>query len=400
MNVLIVSSSFLPKMNGAIRCVYDHARKLAERGHNVYLITRKLNGTPAYENIEGINVIRASPSYRRTSFWNRIGLFFSQMALIIVLHRKIRFDVIHCHGTEPALSALPAKHLFKVPLILTTHSTPFLWPSWTWWKGSLEFKVSWLIAKFVIRDVDCIIAQSDGVKGYMLDLHERSLAKKIRIIPTGVDESKFCKSDRQRSEKPIVLFVGGLSKVKGLDTLIKAASNVLRVVPETLFLIAGEGPQKQKLEKLTKQLGISDSVIFKGSVTDDETLVHLYDMSTIVVLPSNVGGPVACTILEGMSVGKPVISTNVKGGIPDVIKNGETGILVRPGNVEELSNAIIKLLTNPKLTRRMGESGRRRVEAKYSLTYMAELLESLYEELAYPNRKVSDARRNKNEEDI
>ena len=380
MNILIVSSSFLPKINGAIRCVYDHARKLAERGHNVYLVTRKLDGTPAYENIEGINVIRASPSYRRTSFWNRIGLFFSQMALVIMLHRKIHFDVIHSHGTEPALSALPTKYLFKVPLILTTHSTPFLWPSWTWWKSPTEFKVSWLIAKFVVKNVDYIIAQSEGVKSYMLDLHESGLAKKIRIIPTGVDESKFRKSDDQESGKPIVLFVGGLSRVKGIDTLIKAASKVLKAVPETLFLIAGEGPQQQNLEKLAEQLGIRNSVIFKGYVTDDETLVDLYDISTIVVLPSNVGGPVACTILEGMSVGKPVISTNVKGGIPDVIRNGETGILVRPGDVEELSSAIIKLLTNPELTKRMGDLGRKRVEAKYSLTYMIELLERLYGE--------------------
>jgi len=390
MNVLIVSSSFLPKMNGAIRCVYDHARKLVERGHNVYLVTRKLNGTPAYENIEGIKVIRASPSYRRTSFWNKIGLFFSQMVLIIMLHKKVRFDVIHSHGTEPALSALPTKHLFRVPLILTTHSTPFLWPSWTWWKSSVEFKVSWLIAKFVVRNVDCIIAQSEGVKSYMIDFHERSLAKRIKIIPTGVDESKFCRSDGQKSEKPVVLFVGGLSRVKGIDTLFRAASKVLKVVPETSFLIAGEGPQQRKLEKLAEQLGISNSVIFKGSVTDDETLVDLYRMSAIVVLPSNVGGPVACTILEGMSVGKPVISTNVKGGIPDVIKNGETGILVRPGDAEELSNAIIKLLTNPELTKRMGNSGRKRVEAMYSLNYMAELLERLYEELASSNRKVLD----------
>ena len=380
MNILIVSSSFLPKINGAIRCVYDHARKLAERGHNVYLVTRKLYGTPAYENMEGIKVIRASPSYRRTSFWNKIGLFFSQMVLILMLHKKVRFDVIHCHGTEPALSALPTKYLFKVPLILTTHSTPFLWPSWTWWKSPIEFKVSWLIAKFVVKNVSYIIAQSEGVKSYMVDLHERSLAKKIRIIPTGVDESKFCKSDGQKSEKPVVLFVGGLSRVKGIDTLFEAAFKVLKAVPETLFLIAGEGPQQQNLEKMAEQLGIRNSVIFKGSVTDDESLVDLYNTSTIVVLPSNVGGPVACTILEGMSVGKPVISTNVKGGIPDVIKNGETGILVRPGDAEELSSAIIKLLTKPELTKRMGDLGRKRVETKYSLTYMIELLERLYEE--------------------
>ena len=79
-------------------------------------------------------------------------------------------------------------------------------------------------------------------------------------------------------------------------------------------------------------------------------------------------------------MGKPVISTNVKGGIPDVIRNGETGILVRPGDVEGLSSAIIRLLTNPELTKRMGDLGRKRVEAKYSLTYMIELLERLYEE--------------------
>ncbi len=384
MNILIVSSSFYPKVDGSVRVVYDHARKLVENGHNVYLITRKVNESPAYEKLDGIHVIRVSPSFKRTSFWNKVGLLLNQVISTFLLYRKAKFEIIHCHGILPAFSGLPARFVLKVPLVITTHGTELLWPSWCWWKSRIEIKMSLLFEKFVMNNVDCIVAQSEGVMIYMRRIYGEQLSKRIKIIPTGVDESKFCRlvKSEKPPEKPIILFVGALSKVKGIDILIEATSHVLMKIPQASLFIIGAGPQREKLEKLAEQLRISDSIIFQGEVTNDNMLVELYNKASVIVLPSNVGGPIACTILEGMSVGKPVISTNVVGGIPDVIRNGENGTLVRPYDPNQLANAIIQLLMNPNLAKRMGDLGRKFVEEKYTLDHVTLQLENLYKELA------------------
>jgi glycosyltransferase involved in cell wall biosynthesis len=385
MNILIVSSSFYPKVDGSVRVVYDHARKLAENGHNVYLLTRKVDGSPTYEKMNSIHVIRVPPSFRRASFWKKVRLLLNQITFMFLLYRQVKFEIIHCHGILPAFSALPAKFVLRVPLVITTHGTELLWPSWCWWKSRIEMKMSLLFEKFVMSNVDCIIAQSKGVRDYMLKIYGGHLLKRIKIIPTGVDDSKFCRLIDQKKtlERPLILFVGALSKVKGVDTLIEATNLVLKKIPQVLLIIVGAGLQHEELEKLVERLRIKDSVIFQGEVADDDMLVELYNKASVVVLPSNVGGPVACTILEGMSVGKPVISTAVVGGIPDVIQNGENGMLVKPGDPNQLANAIIRLLTDNDLAMRMGDAARKCVEEKYSLYKVTLQLENLYKELAY-----------------
>lgn len=166
---MLVSSSFFPKIDGSTRCVYDHARKLAELGNTVYLLTRGMPGVPKAENIEGIRVVRTSFSFSAGTIFNKVGLIVEQMATAINLQRKKRFSVIHVHGYTSGLAAIPCRYLFGVPVVITTHGTELLWPRRLRWKSNLEVKLGLIFERFILNQCDVIVAQSEGVRRYMIE---------------------------------------------------------------------------------------------------------------------------------------------------------------------------------------------------------------------------------------
>ena len=388
MKVLLVSSSFFPKVDGSTRCVYDHARKLAERSNVLYLVTRSVNikgagsfGTQTFEELEGIRIVRTKLSLRSGSKLNvdKIRLATEQAILILRLQRMMRFDVIHVHGFSALYAAIPCKLLYDVPVVITTHGTELLWPKWVRWKNPAEVKLGLLLEKIALNFCDVIIAQSPGVKKYMIQFYGEGIAPKIRLIHTGVDHQKFMPLEKLTSS-PSILFAGALSEVKGLKCLIKAFAIVHARIPGSRLVLAGSGPSMQRYKALVAELNLEDSVQFLGPVRDDGKMISLYRDSDVVVLPSNVGGPISCTILEGLSSGRPVISTNVPGGIPDIV-NDQVGALIESGDTNQLASELLKLLGDETYRKTIGSNARASVEQKYTLESMIDKLTLLYKEI-------------------
>jgi glycosyltransferase involved in cell wall biosynthesis len=380
LKILVVSSSFFPKIDGSTRCVYDHSRKLAERGNEVYLVTRGIEGTRREEIFEGIRIRRSSYSFRGGPLLSRVRLMLEQMLMIVMLQRKERFNVIHVHGFTAGLAALPSKFMFGVPMIITTHGTPLLWPRELRWKSQREVKLTLTFERYVLNHCDVVIAQSEGVKAYMLRIYGDQIARKIRIVHTGVDQVKFM-VPAKHGGVPQILFVGALSEIKGVTCLIDAFSAVHAEVPNARLVLVGSGPSAPHYKEYVKGLKLDGSVQFCGPVRDDARLLELYKQSDIVVLPSNVGGPISCTILEGLSCGKAVISTDVPGGIPDVLTEG-VGILTQPENRAQLTDELRSLVTDPERLTRLQTNARRAVEELYTLDSMVYKLTNLYREVA------------------
>ena|SRR5579872_1685745 len=388
MKILLVSSSFFPKIDGSTRCVYDHARKLAERDNTLYLVTRSINvkgagsfGTHPYEELEGIKILRT-----RLSLRSGLGLGFSkarlateQALLIIRLHRLIKFDVIHVHGFSALYAALPCKLFYHVPVILTTHGTELLWPKSVRWKKPVETKLGLIFEKIALSFCDIIIAQSPGVKKYMIEFYGNRISPKIQLVHTGVDHKKFLPRTKQSSD-PTILFAGALSEVKGLTCLINAFSNVHEKIPDAKLVLVGSGPSVSHYKALVSKLNLEDSIVFLGPVRDDNKMIELYSEADVVVLPSNVGGPISCTILEGMSSGRPVISTNVPGGIPDIVSS-KVGALIEAGDTDQLTVELLKLLSNNQYLQKIGSNARASVEQKYTLESMIDKLTLLYRDI-------------------
>ena len=388
MKVLLVSSSFFPKIDGSTRCVYEHARKLAERKEEVYLVTRgvktenaDLKTSKRYELFEGFRIFRTSIALQSSTGLNlvKVRLALEQILLILSLQRKVHFDVIHAHGFSACFAAIPCKFLYRVPLVLTTHGTELLWPKWVRWKNPVELRLSMPFEKLALNICDAVIAQSVGVRKYMLEFYGKSFSGRIRLIQTGVDHVKFSPEKKQIS-RPGILFAGALSEIKGLTLLIDAFARVHQRIPSAQLALAGSGPSLNRYKSYVSKLGLEDSVNFLGAVRDDSKMVELYRNSDVVVLPSNVGGPISCTILEGLSSGRPVISTNVPGGIPDVI-NSDVGALIERNDLEGLTSALLKLLEHSEYAMRIGKNAREAVVKYYTLDLMIDKLQDLYRSL-------------------
>ncbi len=183
------------------------------------------------------------------------------------------------------------------------------------------------------------------------------------ITYNGLDIDDF-QIPKRRSRTPTVLFVGGLEPRKGLEYLLHAMEFVLDEVPGArLIAVAKTGfrgtDEWSWFETLADRLGIKDHMVFRESVSQ-KTLLGLYSEADIVVLPSKTEGW-GLSLMEAMACGKPVVASKA-GGIPELVRDGVDGILVRPGDVRCLADALVKLLSDQKLRVTMGKAGKERVK--------------------------------------
>ncbi len=184
-------------------------------------------------------------------------------------------------------------------------------------------------------------------------------------------------------EAAVVGTVSSLTPHKGHEYLIQAASLVLDTLPPVKFLIVGDGPLRKRLEEQAKELNIHSSVIFTGKRKDIPEILSLLD---VFVLPSHTREGLGIAIIEAMAAERPVVATDI-GGIPEVVDDGETGVLVPPEDTEALSKAIITLLQDPPRAKTMGEKGRTRIKEMFTTTKMLSEIEHVYQSLT-SQRKV------------
>jgi glycosyltransferase involved in cell wall biosynthesis len=172
--------------------------------------------------------------------------------------------------------------------------------------------------------------------------------------------------------RSIVLTVARLDEVKGHRFLLEAA----RLVPEATFVLAGEGPERAALEAQALGLGVADHVCFMGHQADVPSLLASCD---VVVLPS-LAESSSLTLLEAMAARKPVIATRV-GGIPEIVEDGQTGLLVPPSDPPALAAAIRSLLVDPDRAERLASAGRARVQRDFTLEAMVRGVAAVYDEV-------------------
>ena len=208
--------------------------------------------------------------------------------------------------------------------------------------------------------------------------------KKIRIVPNGVDVKRFtpngdCEKIRQRigvGGRQVVLFVGSLIPRKGVGYLIEAAKRIVKEKRETLFLIVGGGPLRNRLEAEVVTSNLRKNFTFICGVSEAD-LPAVYRCADVFVLPSIQEGQ-GIVLLEAQSSGKPVVAFNVT-GVREAVRNGETGFLVKP-NSNELAEAILRLLSDVSLRERLGAQGRDFVQKEFSWDVSAQKMLAVYRE--------------------
>jgi glycosyltransferase involved in cell wall biosynthesis len=213
--------------------------------------------------------------------------------------------------------------------------------------------------------------------------NEKIDPSKTVVIYNGVDEERFSHFNNVstarvelgiESNDPVLGSVSSLTPHKGHIYMFQAAPKILESFPSTKFLFVGDGNLREELEGQVKILNISSNVIFTGIRKNIPELLNLMD---IFVLPSSSREGLGISIIEAMAVEKPVVATNI-GGIPEVVQDGKTGILVPPQNSEALAGAIIELLNDSGKAEKMGRMGRLRIKDAFTTQRMISEIENLY----------------------
>jgi len=228
-----------------------------------------------------------------------------------------------------------------------------------------------------------IIAVSKAVRQNLLETGIPD--NMIRVIYGGVDkleklsleEINEIKRAYGIGEKDLVYGVAArLTEVKGHKYLIEAAELVLKKNSNIKFVIAGTGPLEEQLKQRVREKGLEQSFVFTGFIRDIGRIYNILDVN----MACSVSEALCLSLIEGMSIGKPMIGSNV-GGVPEIITHMETGLLVQPRNPEELAKAILKLAEDDELRNTMGEKAAKLMQEKFSASIMAKNILELYYEV-------------------
>lgn len=274
-------------------------------------------------------------------------------------------DILHSHGYKSNFYAILATLFMNTQKVTTCHN---------WIGTGYKMKFYEKLDKFLLNRFDKVISVSSLIEKEILD---NGISKsKVVIIDNGIDIDKFTdvknidylrKEFNLNSDSKIIGTIGRLSAEKGLLYFLEASKRVLGKFPHTKFLIVGDGPLRQELQKESVKLGIEKDVIFTGIRNDIPEVLSLMD---IFVLPSLKEG-LPISLLEAMAAKKSIIATNV-GGVPGVIKNGDSGILIEPKDVQGLVDNIIELIKNRKKAIFLAQNAYEKVKKEFSSKKMAE----------------------------
>lgn len=314
-------------------------------------------------------------------------LFLFDLSVILKLSRIIKdegIDILHNFGFRPEIYGSLAGKIAKCKGILATvlhNPTQDIPLDYGQVIGGIMNFFRWIFSFF---GEDIIVAISKNAKEGLLCLSFPE--RKIRVIYSGINENSLKKSNLGReklfqnlslhSNNFIIGTLANLKPRKGLSVLIKAAKIIVQDYPEVKFLIIGKGPSKNNLENQVKFLNLQNHVIFCDYV---ENIADAYQVFNLIVLPSLTEG-LPAVLLEAMALRIPVVATRV-GGVPEIIEDSISGILVPSQNPQALAEAIIKIYKNPEITSKMTNNARSRFEKYFTINETACRYEKIYEEL-------------------
>lgn len=290
--------------------------------------------------------------------------------------RRDGFDIVHVHWPVPhAAFGMAARAAAGIPLVLTFHGVEL-----TWTGGQLRALKPFL--RRAIRSADAITANSSYTEGLIRAVYDRPVVRVpfgATIAPPTEPAPATAPTGRMR-----LLFVGRLVERKGVTVLLQALADLPAGRRPELHIV-GDGPLRAALATRAERLGLAGDVVFHGFVAEAE-LARLYGDCEAFVLPAIVDEKgdtegLGVVLIEALAHGKPAIAS-AAGGIVDIVRDGETGLLVPPGDPEALRTAITRLEADPALRERLGRGGRDLVAREFSWPVIIDRLRALYERLA------------------
>jgi glycosyltransferase involved in cell wall biosynthesis len=338
------------------------------------------NGGPMereYKAVLGSNLI----SLKRKGKYDFLCLYRACRIL-----RKMKVDVVQPFLTPATFFTLLPALLCRTPVKIVTERNSVRDKDY----GGFGYRLYLRVEDFLTRFVDWAVANSQAGKEYLI---KRGIKpSRTKVIYNGIDTSQLtCDSEvvsqvRRKldltPDSKVVGMVARMFPAKRHDIFLQAAAIVNRAIPDTRFVLLGDGLLRSNLEKLSQELGLVSKVIFVGEQRDVVPYLSTFD---VFALSSDTEG-LSLSICEAMALGKPVVATNV-GGNQELVVDGNTGFLVPPGDPEALSEAMIRLLRDHDMAQAMGRRGKEKVMSQLSLERYVNEYQSLYEETLSKKRQ-------------
>ena len=381
LKIVQIAWRFPPSIGGTEMVVYEISKELAQRGHEVMVITMDSEEshptqTKQKATSENFKVLRFKADVKIKSYELSLSLLNTLL--------KIPADILHAHGYSAFSTdaATLAARLRKIPLILTSHG------SW-----GAKYPLSRLILKFydpfVWRCETLLASKCLALTEYHANIYLNMGVPKnrIEVVPNGINLKDYSihlptetiiKKYNLRGK--IISFIGVLGERKGsvLVPLLKAFKDLSPDFPEAKIVIIGPDSYPDgylsKLKYMVDSLGLNESVVFTGKLSEQDKIMLMSASSIGLVLSTHEAFPL--TSLEYMSLSKPIIASKV-GGIPYIIKDGYNGLLV-DNNSTSMKNSLRKLLSDPVFANRLGKNGRQLVKSKYNWKSVVDKLEKIY----------------------
>lgn len=286
--------------------------------------------------------------------------------------RSERFDLIHCNSTKAGIVGRIAARFAKTPHVYYTVHGCVLNEPMPRHRFFMYWTLEWLTALVTTR----LIAVSQLDRSTLLSFRVAP-DRKISVIPNGITTGTLADTNdlNQRTiarsslhlplDAVVVGTIANFYPTKALEVLIHATAIVADEYPKLRLVIIGDGPERPKMERLVRELGLGERVFMPGQIPDGRHLLPAFDQ--FVLASRKEGMPLA--LLEAMEAGLPVIVTNV-GGMPEVVDNGQAGLIVPAEDPEELAAAILDVIANPDLARTLGRKAHERVIAHFTAQKM------------------------------
>jgi glycosyltransferase involved in cell wall biosynthesis len=374
----------------------DLGRGLVQAGHEVEVITSRHPEGKREERVDGVRYVFVdAPRHQNHPVWLR-----ESYAEFVRLHAERPFDVLHSESSSAVEHVRRGVHR-RVPVVVMVHGA-LLGLAKARLKSALRTRrpvpllrairgVQWLATHehfrhgnwYRFRACEAIVPSRQQVK----DTRRSCLLKQTRVhvVPNGIDADLFrprpIEDGRARlglGHGPIFVAVGRLSADKGFHHALQALALLDGDALGARLIIVGGGPERERLEKLARQLGVDQRVMFAGTQPHERVALHLA-AADVFLFPTERDEAAPLVLPQAMACARPVVASRT-GGITEVIgESGENGMLVPPGDVPALAQAMRTLLGDEGLRRRLGEAARGRVLAEYTIERMTERTLAVYE---------------------
>ena len=287
--------------------------------------------------------------------------------------RRLRPDVVQTYGFYSNLPGLIAAAWARVPVRIGGRRD----------LGDQRTAAQRAVDRVAYRLAQRVVANSDAVRRRLVDA-EGIAPTKVVVIRNGVDVGAWRPRDEGAADEPMVGMVAHFRAQKDHATFLRAAREVLAVIPSVRFCLVGSGDLETETRRQVHELGLDSRVEFLGRLTGEplRTAVRRFDVS-VLTSKDNEGLPNA--VLESMIAGVPVVATAV-GGTPEAVEDGITGFLVAPGAPSTVAERVLFLLKEPSAARAMGERGRGKIEREFTIGRMVAQFEGLYHDLSRNRR--------------